>query len=66
MRKANIAAARAVARILRTSLGPKGMDKMLTSADGDVTIYEIDETNTKIVTVAGYFTNLPYEETQSS
>ncbi|GLJ31871.1 hypothetical protein SUGI_0641320 [Cryptomeria japonica] len=36
--KANIAAARAVARILRTSLGPKGMDKMLTSPDGDVTI----------------------------
>lgn len=36
--KANISAARAVARILRTSLGPKGMDKMLQSPDGDVTI----------------------------
>ncbi|GJN07068.1 hypothetical protein PR202_ga24859 [Eleusine coracana subsp. coracana] len=36
--KANIAAAKAVARILRTSLGPKGMDKMLQSPDGDVTI----------------------------
>ncbi|KAH9322982.1 hypothetical protein KI387_017621, partial [Taxus chinensis] len=36
--KANIAAAKAVARIIRTSLGPKGMDKMLTSPDGDVTI----------------------------
>lgn len=36
--KANIAAARSVARILRTSLGPKGMDKMLQSPDGDVTI----------------------------
>lgn len=36
--KANITAAKAVARILRTSLGPKGMDKMLQSPDGDVTI----------------------------
>lgn len=36
--KANISAGNAVARILRTSLGPKGMDKMLQSPDGDVTI----------------------------
>ncbi|CAD6227039.1 unnamed protein product [Miscanthus lutarioriparius] len=36
--KANIAAGKAVARILRTSLGPTGMDKMLQSPDGDVII----------------------------
>lgn len=36
--KANIAAARSVARTLRTSLGPKGMDKMLQSPDGDITV----------------------------
>ena len=36
--KANILAARAVSSLLRTSLGPKGMDKMLVSPDGDVTI----------------------------
>lgn len=36
--KANIAAGKAVARILRSSLGPKGMDKMLQGPDGDVTI----------------------------
>merc|ERR1712100_914822 len=36
--KANISAARNVANVLRTSLGPKGMDKMLVSPDGDVTI----------------------------
>eukprot|EP00249_Psilotum_nudum_P008751 c21487_g1_i1 orf=361-1968(-) len=36
--KANIMAAKSVARILRTSLGPKGMDKMLQSPDGDVII----------------------------
>ena len=36
--KANILAAKAVCSTLRTSLGPKGMDKMLVSPDGDVTI----------------------------
>ncbi len=36
--KANIQACKAVSRVLRSSLGPKGMDKMLQSPDGDVTI----------------------------
>lgn len=36
--KSNILAARTVSTLLRTSLGPKGMDKMLTSQDGDLTI----------------------------
>eukprot|EP00270_Netrium_digitus_P019499 TRINITY_DN769_c0_g1_i1.p1 TRINITY_DN769_c0_g1~~TRINITY_DN769_c0_g1_i1.p1 ORF type:complete len:537 (-),score=153.30 TRINITY_DN769_c0_g1_i1:335-1945(-) len=36
--KANILAACSVAKILRSSLGPNGMDKMLQSGDGDVTI----------------------------
>jgi T-complex protein 1 subunit epsilon len=36
--KANILAAKTVARILRSSLGPKGMDKMLQSPDGELTI----------------------------
>ena len=36
--KANILAARSVTKILRSSLGPKGMDKMMVSPDGDVTI----------------------------
>lgn len=36
--KANILAARTVARIMRSSLGPTGMDKMLVSADQDVTV----------------------------
>src|SRR6266496_5951570 len=34
----NISAAKTVAEILRTSLGPRGMDKMLISPIGDVTI----------------------------
>ena len=36
--RANILAARSISTILRSSLGPKGMDKMLVSQDGDVTI----------------------------
>lgn len=38
LKKSNISAARAVSSLLRTSLGPKGMDKMLVSSDGEVTI----------------------------
>jgi len=36
--KSNIIAAKSIAKIVRTSLGPKGMDKILVSPDGDVTI----------------------------
>ncbi|KAL8426250.1 hypothetical protein Efla_004211 [Eimeria flavescens] len=36
--KANITAAKAVADSLRSSLGPKGMDKIIVSPDGDVTV----------------------------
>jgi len=36
--KSNILAAQSISNMLRSSLGPKGMDKMLVSPDGDVTI----------------------------
>lgn len=36
--KSNILAARRIADVLRTSLGPRGMDKILVSPDNDVTI----------------------------
>src|SRR5713101_9835187 len=36
--KNNIAAAKLVAELVRTSLGPRGMDKMLVDSLGDVTI----------------------------
>ena len=36
--KANIMAARSVASTLRSSLGPKGMDKILVSGDGEVCV----------------------------
>lgn len=38
MRQANMMAAKAVADAVRTSLGPRGMDKMLTTATGEVII----------------------------
>ncbi|KAK2139018.1 hypothetical protein NP493_6812g00002 [Ridgeia piscesae] len=36
--KSHILAAKSVAGILRTSLGPKGLDKMLVSPDGEVMV----------------------------
>merc|ERR1719353_899370 len=36
--KANILAARSVCETIRTSLGPKGMDKMIVGPDGGVTV----------------------------
>lgn len=38
VRRANIVAARAVADAIRTSLGPKGMDKMIKTSRGDIII----------------------------
>lgn len=36
--KANLIAAKIVAETLRTSLGPKGMDKMIKGPDGQVLV----------------------------
>ena len=36
VRKANIIAARSVADAIRTSLGPKGMDKMIKTSRGEI------------------------------
>lgn len=36
--KANILAAKSVCDTLRTSLGPKGMDKIIVGADNEVTV----------------------------
>jgi hypothetical protein len=36
--QSHVVAAKAVANAMKTSLGPKGMDKMLVSPDGDVTV----------------------------
>ncbi|MCI60799.1 T-complex protein 1 subunit delta-like, partial [Trifolium medium] len=38
VRQANIIAARSVANAVRTSLGPKGMDKMISTSNNEVII----------------------------
>ena len=38
VRSSNILAAKAVADAVRTSLGPRGMDKMIQASNGEVTI----------------------------
>ncbi|KAK2636642.1 hypothetical protein Ddye_031434 [Dipteronia dyeriana] len=63
--KANISAGKAVARILRTSLGPKGMDKMLQSPDGDVTITNDGATILEQMDVDNQIAKLMVELSQS-
>lgn len=63
--KSNIAAARAVARTLRTSLGPKGMDKMLQSPDGDITVTNDGATILKEMDVENEIAKLMVELSKS-
>jgi len=63
--KSNIAAARAVARTLRTSLGPKGMDKMLQSPDGDITVTNDGATILKEMDVENQIAKLMVELSKS-
>uniref|UniRef100_A0A7S1T9D8 T-complex protein 1 subunit epsilon n=1 Tax=Compsopogon caeruleus TaxID=31354 RepID=A0A7S1T9D8_9RHOD len=63
--KANIAAGRSVAGTLRTSLGPKGMDKMLQSPDGDLTITNDGATILKEMNVGNQIAKLMVELSQS-
>ena len=63
--KANIAAARAVSRTLRTSLGPKGMDKMLQSPDGDITVTNDGATILKEMDVENQIAKLMVELSKS-
>eukprot|EP00053_Salpingoeca_punica_P011189 m.100062 g.100062 ORF g.100062 m.100062 type:complete len:548 (-) comp15610_c0_seq1:225-1868(-) len=51
VRASNIMAARALADCIRTSLGPKGMDKMIQAGDGDVTITNDGATIMKMMQV---------------
>ncbi|KAK6791514.1 hypothetical protein RDI58_010595 [Solanum bulbocastanum] len=63
--KANISSGKAVARILRTSLGPKGMDKMLQSPEGDVTITNDGATILEQIDVDNQIAKLMVELSQS-
>ncbi|CAL5336506.1 unnamed protein product [Camellia sinensis] len=62
--KANISAGKAVARILRTSLGTKGMDKMLQSPDGELTIRKAASTREFVDVVFAYWVIFPDSEQQ--
>ncbi|KAK8789957.1 hypothetical protein WA158_006737 [Blastocystis sp. Blastoise] len=63
--KANIVAARTLSTLLRSSLGPKGMDKMLVSPDGDVTVTNDGATIMKNMQVEHQVAKLLVELSQS-
>ncbi|XP_076241546.1 chaperonin containing TCP1 subunit 5 [Calliopsis andreniformis] len=63
--KSHILAARNVANILKTSLGPKGLDKLMVSSDGDVTVTNDGATILKNMDVDHEIAKLMVELSQS-
>ncbi|OAD61041.1 T-complex protein 1 subunit epsilon [Eufriesea mexicana] len=63
--KSHILAARDVANILKTSLGPKGLDKLMVSSDGDVTVTNDGATILKNMDVDHEIAKLMVELSQS-
>lgn len=63
--KGNVLAAKAIANTLRTSLGPCGMDKILVSPDGDITITNDGATILGKIKVANPIGKLMVELSQS-
>jgi len=63
--KAHIMAAKAVANTLRTSLGPKGLDKLMVSQDGDITITNDGATILKMMDVDHQIAKLMVQLSQS-
>lgn len=63
--KSHIMAAKTVASVLRTSLGPKGLDKLLVSPDGDVTITNDGATILKQMDVEHQIAKLMVQLSQS-
>lgn len=63
--KSHILAGRSVAGTLRTSLGPKGLDKMMVSCDGDVTITNDGATILKMMDVEHQIAKLMVQLSQS-
>ena len=58
-------AAKAVANVLKTSLGPKGLDKMLVSPDGDLTVTNDGATILKQMDVQHQIAKLMVQLSQS-
>lgn len=63
--KTHILAAISVAKTIRTSLGPKGLDKIMVSPDGDVTITNDGATILKMMDVEHQIAKLLVELSQS-
>ena len=61
----NITAAKVVAELVRTSLGPRGMDKMLVNSIGDVTITNDGATILKEIDVQHPATKMMVEVAKS-
>merc|ERR1719409_102011 len=63
--KSHILAAKAVLNILKTSLGPKGLDKLMVSSDGDITITNDGATILKMMDVDHQVAKLMVQLSQS-
>lgn len=63
--KSHILAARTISNTLRTSLGPKGLDKMMVSSDGDVTVTNDGATILKLMDVDHEIAKLMVQLSQS-
>ncbi|KAL1505219.1 hypothetical protein ABEB36_004833 [Hypothenemus hampei] len=63
--KSHILAARQISNTVKTSLGPKGLDKMMVSADGDVTVTNDGATILKMMDVEHEIGKLLVELSQS-
>lgn len=63
--KSHILAARSVASILSTSLGPKGLDKLMVSPDGDITVTNDGATILKMMDVEHQIAKLMVQLSQS-
>lgn len=63
--KSHILAGLSVSKILKTSLGPKGLDKIMVSPDGDVTITNDGATILKMMDVEHQIAKLLVQLSQS-
>lgn len=63
--QSHILAARSVASILATSLGPKGLDKLMVSPDGDITVTNDGATILKMMDVEHQVAKLMVQLSQS-
>ena len=64
-KQSHIMAAKTVAGVLKTSLGPKGLDKLMVSPDGDVTITNDGATILKQMDVEHQIAKLMVQLSQS-